>query len=64
MAVVKQPVEKRRGQRAVAGQCLIPTAEVEIGCQDDGATLIDFGDDLKDQMSLVALQRQDNRSHR
>lgn len=58
MAVVEEPIEQGGGQRTVARQGLIPAPEIEIGCQDNRSALIHFGNDLEDQMSLIALQRQ------
>jgi len=58
MAVVEQAVEHGGGQNAIAGEGLVPRPEAEVGGHDGRGLFIAGGDDLEEQMGLLALQRE------
>jgi hypothetical protein len=56
--VVHQPVEHRSRQHGVTGERLIPTAKRKVRGQHDRPALVTLGDHLKQQVRLIARQRQ------
>src|SRR5260221_6249899 len=56
--VVKDAIEHRGGEYAVAGEGTIPTAEGEIRGQDHRAALVAPRDHLEEQIGLLAAHRQ------
>src|SRR5580704_10281116 len=56
--VVQDAIEHRGGQHAVAGESAVPTAEGEIRGENHRAAFVASLDDLKEQIGLLAAQRQ------
>ena len=56
MSVVQQPVEHRGGEGRVAGEGLVPLGEAEVTGEDQAAALVALGDDLEEQVGLLATQ--------
>src|SRR6202162_1690452 len=56
--VMKDAIEHRGGQHAVAGESAVPTAEGEIRGENHRAAFVASFDDLEEQVGLLAAQRQ------
>lgn len=58
MRVMQQPVEHRGRQRLVVGERRGPLRERQVARQHDGAALVALGDDVEEQVRLLAPKRQ------
>jgi hypothetical protein len=55
---MEDAIEHRHGEHAVASESTIPTAESEIRSEDHRAAFVALGNDLNEEIGLLAGHRQ------